>query len=792
MTMRPAVKHLLNDGLAQHQAGKPAAAAACYRQILNREPQHTDALHLLGIAERDQGHLQDALQQLQRVVRLRPNFAEAYGNLGLVYAELDRPSEAAQSYERAIELNPALVEPRYNLGNLRRDRGESAAALRCYEAALARRPFAAGYAACAALLLELNRHAEAATAYRAACELAPNDAALWNTLGSVLQWQRQFEAAISCHHRATQIDPNLAEAHNNLGNALKDYERPAESIVCYRRALEINPKLTAAWNNLGNACLALGRGNEAMLAFNQALRIDPAFAEAHLNLGNVLKLRGNLAEATFCFRQALALKANFVEAHNNLGVVLTEQGQHAEAIAALETALSLNVEFAEAHNNLGNVYKNQGRLEAALASFRQALALCPTYHAAHSNLLFTMNYVDGVSPQEIFDLHRDFNARHAARYAVEGKSHANTREPARRLKIGYISPDFRAHACAFFVKPIFENHSRDAVEVYAYAEVANPDAVTAELRALTDEWRSTVGLSDAQVAAMIRADEVDVLVDLAGHTANARLLALARKPAPVQVTYLGYPATTGLDVMDYRLTDGVTEPVGSSERYYTEELVRLPQCLWCYAPFADMPAVTALPALTNGYVTFGSFNNFAKIGPRVIELWAAVLRAVPNSRITLITIPAGTAQAELRDRFAALGVATERVVMHDRLLRREYLDLFSEVDIALDPFPCNGGTTTCDALWMGLPVVALTGETFLSRASYSILSAVNLTGYAAADVTAYQDICVKASRELETLARVRAQLRKQLTTSPLLAAPAFTRDLEAAYRALWQRWCACH
>jgi len=313
--------------------------------------------------------------------------------------------------------------------------------------------------------------------------------------------------------------------------------------------------------------------------------------------------------------------------------------------------------------------------------------------------------------------------------------------------------------------------------------------VTQRLQGLCDAWRSTVGLSDEQVAALIRADGIDVLIDLAGHTANGRLLALARKPAPVQVEYLGYPATTGIAAMDWRLTDGVTEPVGQSEAWYTEKLCRLPHSLWCYQPASDMGEVSALPALAQGAVTFGSFNNYAKVGPRVVALWAEVLKAVPGSRLVMITVPRGEAQETLWARFAALGVSRERVVLHDRLDRRAYVALFAAVDIALDPFPCNGGTTTCDALWMGLPVVALKGGTFLSRASLSVLTAGGLERFAAADEAAYVEVCRRLASDLDALSVLRAGLRQQLAASPLLDAVGFTRDLEAAYRAMWGAWC---
>ncbi len=780
----------MHAGLRRHQAGEVAAAGVCYRSVLASDPSNADALHLLGIAERDQGRLLEALRQLQKVVHLRPRFAQAHGNLGLVLAELGRHPEAVAAYQRAIEIDSALAEPWYNLANCLRDSGDPAAALTYYEEALKRRPFVEGWRNFALVLTGLQRYAEAAQAYRSALVMTPNDAELCDTLGTVLQLEGTFDEAITWHYRALQLRPDFAEAHSNLGNALKEFGRPAEALASYRAALTLNPSLLSGWNNLGSVCLKLGQLDQAMAAFRQALQIDPDFADAELNLGNVLKLRGHLAEATFCFNHALALKPDFIQAHNNLGVVLSEQGQHAEAQAHLQRALALSPEFAEAHNNLGNLYKNQGRLGAALACFRAALELRPDYAGAHSNLLFTLNFIEGVSSAEIFAEARNYHRSHAAHLAPEISAYQNTREPVRRLRVGYVSPDFRAHACAFFVEPIFRHHRRSAVEVIAYAEVANPDAVTRRLQGLADGWRSTVGLSDQQVAALIRADGIDVLIDLAGHTANGRLLALAHKPAPVQVTYLGYPATTGLDVMDYRLTDAITEPVGAAEQFYTETLVRLPHSLWCYQPFADMPAVSRLPALANGTVTFGSFNSYTKIGPSVIELWASVLRTVANSRLVLLTVPQGAAQAELRRQFAALGINGERLELHDRVLRQEYLALFASVDIALDPFPCNGGTTTCDALWMGLPVVTLIGNTFLSRASYSLLAATGMTAFAAEDSRAYVEICAMYAGDLVRLSKVRAELRTRVSASPLLDAAGFTRDLEDAYRGMWQRWCA--
>ena len=782
------VAAILEAAVAEHRAGRLEAATRAYRSVLQRQRDHVDALHLLALAERDAGNLGAARRLLERVVRLRPGFAAALGNLGMVYAEQGETARAIEIYRRALCSEPGLVETRFNLANALRRAGDVEGARACLEELLQHTPLAAAHHLLGGLLLEGGDLDGAARELEAAVALQPEFAACWHLLGRCHAARRRPPEAIACLHRACSQQPELAEAHNDLGNVLKDFGRPAEAVVCYERALAADEDLVEAWNNLGNTLTQLGRGAEALRCFREALQRRPDFADAHLNLGNLFKQRGLADDAMSCFHEALRCRPEMAQAHNNLGVVLTERGRHAEAVAALAQALALQPDFAEAHNNLGNVYKNEGRLELALASFGRAVELRPDYSGAHSNLLFTLNFVDGLSQARIFELHRDWGRRHAQ--GLARRDHANERDPERRLRIAYVSPDLRTHAVAMFIEPVLRHHDRTQVEVHAYAEVAQPDALTQRLQGLCEVWRSTVGLTDEQVAALIRADGIDVLIDLAGHTANGRLLALARKPAPVQVEYLGYPATTGIEAMDWRLTDAVAEPMGQREAFYTERLYRLPHSLWCYQPFADMGEVSPSPAQARGYVTFGSFNNYAKVGPRVVALWAAVLKAVPTARLVMITVPQGEAQAALWARFESLGVARERVLLHDRLGRSEYVALFGQVDVALDPFPCNGGTTTCDALWMGVPVVALRGETFLSRASLSVLAASGLEALAAADEAAYVELCRRLACDVEALSALRAGLRPQLAASPLLDAAGFTRDLEAAYRAMWRTWCS--
>ncbi len=365
-----------------------------------------------------------------------------------------------------------------------------------------------------------------------------------------------------------------------------------------------------------------GDAGRAIELIGKAIALEPTYAEAHNNLGNALRDQGRLEEEVAVYLRALELKPDYADAHNNLGNALQVQGRLEEAVAACRRALELKPNFAQAHNNLGNALKDQGRLEEAVAVYRRALELKPDYAKAHSNLIYTMNYDAGVTLEEVFAESRDWDVRHAAPRAERIRPLHNPPNPERRLRVGYVSPDFRTHSVSYFVEPLLAGHDRDAVEVFCYAEVPCPDAVTARFQALADGWRSTVGLTDAEVAERIREDRIDVLVDLAGYTAKNRLLAFAERPAPVQVTWLGYGASTGMTEMDYRLTDTVVDPVEEAGAFFSETLVRLPHAFFCYGPPAEAPEVTPLPALANGHVTFGSFNNPSKTGPQVVEVWA--------------------------------------------------------------------------------------------------------------------------------------------------------------------------
>ena len=772
---------------AAHQRGEVEAAAARYRAVLKREPDNVDALHLLGVALRELGRPREARDLLARVITKRPNFAEAHHNLGLVLADLGEVPQAREAWLQAAALNPSLGEPWLNLGNSYRVAGDVAGAESAWRNAIARGLGKVARRNLAELFLDNDRFAEAAAEFRAALDETPDDAVLWSRLGIALQSCLDFAGSVAALHRATKLDPTFAEAFNDLGNSVRALGKVAEAAVCFEQALALKPDMVPAMNNLATALSALGRDTEAMIMLRDAINLEHGRPELHLNLANILRRHWHMQEAELEFREALRLRPRYPSALTNLGVLMEQTGRLPEAFALQREALELNPDFPVAWNNLGNCYKAEGRMAEALDAFARCVQLEPQDPIAHSNFLFSLAFIDGFEPLQVRDLHEQWAQHHAG--GVVQATHGNVPDPGRRLRIGYVSPDFRQHACSFFLEPLLREHDRTEVEVFAYAEVARPDATTAKLHGMVDHWRSTVGLSDDQMAAQIRNDGIDVLVDLAGHTAQNRLLALARKPAPVQLAWLGYPATTGLPAMDWRLTDAVTEPPGAADSFYTERLFRLPHSLWCYQGPTDMGEVSPLPALSTGRVTFGSFNSFSKIGPRVVALWAQVLLALPDAHLLMVTVPEGEARSALLADFAALGIEPDRLTLHGRLPRPDYAAAFSAVDVALDPFPCNGGTTTCDALWMGLPVVALRGNTFLSRASLSVMTAAGCPEFTAADEDEYVARCVELAADLPRLAAIRAGLRQRMASSPLTDATGFARDMEAAYRKMWQGWC---
>ena len=636
-----------------------------------------------------------------------------------------------------------------------------------------------------------GRLADAEAHYRRGLAIQPNDANVRSSLGIALAGQGKLDEAIAAFRQAIGIRSDYAEAHSNLGNALRYQGKLDEAIAAYRRAICIKPHLALAHSNLGNALRDQGKLDEAIAACRQATSLKPDYAEAHSNLGNALYDQGKLDEAVAAYQQAIGIKSDYADAYSNLGNTLRDQGKLDEAVAAFRKAIGLKPDYAEVHSNLGSALMDQGKLDEAIAACRQAIGIKPDYAKAHSILLFSLNYHDKMTAGELFAAHRDWNERFGRQVPVPA-AYANDREVGRRLKIGYVSPDFRQHSVAYFIEPLLREHDRRAVEVFCYADVIQPDAVTTRLQRYADHWLVTVGLSDDELVERIRTDGIDILVDLAGHTAKNRLGVFARKPAPVQVTWLGYPNTTGLEAIDYRLVDAVTDPPSQADPWTSETLVRLEGGFLCYAGPKDAPEPAVPPCLTSGSVTFGSFNNPAKVSEVTLDAWGRLLARLPQTRLLLKGKPFVDAatRALFMSRLGERGVAAERVELVAWLPSgAAHLGHYNRVDIALDPFPYNGTTTTCEALWMGVPVVTLRGDRHAGRVGASLLSQIGLSDWIANSVEDYVGIAVALACHPSRLQDLRRSLRPRIAASPLCDGKAFARKIEAAFRTMWQRWC---
>ncbi|MFI5378016.1 MAG: tetratricopeptide repeat protein [Tepidisphaerales bacterium] len=568
-------------------------------------------------------------------------------------------------------------------------------------------------------------------------------------------------------------------------------DRPDDPLVRCRQALALDPDSPKVLVDLGNLLLVRGQLDQAIACYRRVLVFRPDSPEAHNNLGTALKTQGDVAGAIACFQQALALRPDAAQAHNNLGNALQQMGHLDEAAACYESAIALKPDHADAHNNLGQVRAVQGQLDPAIACYRRALALNPQSAAIHSNLVYSLHFHPGSDRESLYREHLQWNEVHAKPLAALRRPHNSDAAPDRRIRVGYLSPDFAQHPVGRFLLPLLAAHDRDRFHIFCYASQVRDDTFTERLRAHADVWRNVFGLSDDELAELIRVDGIDILVDLAMHMAGNRLLVFARKPAPVQVTYLAYCGATGLDVMDYRLTTADLDPPGPNDAFYSERSIRLPQTYWCYEPGVDTPPVGPLPALARGGVTFGSLNNFCKVTEPTLDAWARLLVAVDGSRLLLHSHP-GSHRERVSAFLHARGVSPDRLVFTDFVPIERYFKLYGEIDIALDPFPCGGGTTTCDALWMGVPVVSLVGQTAVARSGLALLSQLGLGELTATTPQQYIRIAADLAGNVPRLREFRTTLRQRMQASPLMDAPRFARDVESAYRAMWHRWCADH
>jgi protein O-GlcNAc transferase len=715
-----------------------------------------DAQLAEALAAHQAGLLDQAEGLYRRILTEQPDQVNALHLLGVVALQQGRLDEAGTLLQRVLTLAPDAADAWGHLVSLHQLRGDAASEAAGLDRLLA---------------------------------LRPHQAQLWGRRGVLAFMAEELELACTHFARAAELDPTSADAWTNLGAAQLRLGRLAEAETSQRRAVAADPSSLAALNNLGNALVARSRWAEAAPLLERVVQHAPTDANGWVNLGHALRGMRRYPDALVAYERALELRPDDPIALDGIGFTLFEQGDDRRAISYHERALALLPDNADINEHLGVALLSAGRLGEAAARLRRCLEIDPERSGAHSNLIFVLDLTQGgeAATQEE---RRRWNAQFG-RGAAEGRPpHRNSPDPTRRLRVGYVSGDFRHHSAANAILPILRNHDHGEVEIVCYSTVITPDQVTAEIRALADRWHDVATVSDDDLDALIRADQIDILIDLSGHSGGNRLMVFARQPAPIQVTAWGYIASTGLEAMQYLLGDPVVTPP-EDRASYIEEIVDLPSVI-CYEPPPAAPAIAPLPARERGYVTFGAFNRLPKISAGSVEAWARVLAAVPSSRLIIKFSGADLPQnrEHLLGSLAAHGVQPERVTLLGGTPQPEHLAAHAEIDLMLDTFPQSGGVTTLDALLMGVPVVSLLGKRVTGRISASFLTSLGLADLVARTPDEYVEIAARLAGDLDRLAHERATLRDRMLASPVANAAQYTRAVEAAYRELWQRWCA--
>jgi predicted O-linked N-acetylglucosamine transferase (SPINDLY family) len=715
---------LVQTGLAHHQAGRLEQANAAYQQALHENPNHPDALHLLGMLAHLVNDHELAYDLISLALHANPGSAVFHCNLGTVLQAQGKLDDAVASFRQALHIDPGNALLHYNLGHALQTQGQLRAA---------------------------------AASYRQAIALAPQHVESLSNLGHTLLALNDVEQAVECYRRALSCAPDLAEMHFNLGAALNRQGKLDEAIECY--------------------CNAIARFAD--------------YAQAHCNLGAAWLAKGRFDDAVASYRRAIAINPKLTEAHYNLGIALQAQDQLDAALASYLRALELQPNFVEGYCNLGNALRAQGRLDDAVECYQTALAIKPDYANAYSNLLFLFGYHATLAPAEYLARARGWELACIApqlRQAAHEKLFERSPLAGRRLKVGYVSGDFRKHAVSYFMEQLFAQHDRSRVELYAYSNNRTHDAVSERLNLLAEHWIPISDLSDAEVCERIAADGIDVLVDLAGHSAHNRLGVFARRAAPVQATYL-YFASSGLSEMDYWIGDAMLTPP-ELDGHFSEQVWRLPRTWLAYRTIAAAPAPN-WQAARDGALWLGCFNNLGKITPQTLRLWAQVLHALPEAHLLLKNKDLGDTNNRQRilSELAAHGIAAERIELQPASDWADYMAQHDRLDIALDPIGAHGGgTSTCDALWMGVPVIHLLGDHAGARFAASLLQAIGHSEWFAHSEAEYIEKTLALARNVALRQQLRAEQRETMARSPLCDAHGLASALEDAYAGMFERW----
>jgi protein O-GlcNAc transferase len=781
-------------GNLYHEEQQLDLAVASFEQALSIAPDQADILATLGLMLVKKGQPDQAVPILQKAVALNSNLLDAHNNLGNALQELGRFQEAAASYRLAIQLNPAYPALHNNLGNTLECLSQFDEAVECFRLAIGLQPdFAAASNNLGNVLQKLGRFDDAIDCYRKALQIEPLRPEIHFYLGNALTQLTLLNDAAASYRTALTIKLDYAEAHYNLGIVLRELKQLDAAEICFQQAIQFEPSIVDARLALGRLLQEKKQFDDAIVIFRDALNFAPDNASIYNELGNIFANLNQFDEAVANYRYAVHIAPDYAQGYFNLGIALSHIAQLEEAVSSYRRAIQLKPDYSEAYNNLGNALKDLGRFDDSLECYRNAVKFKSDSFDAYSNILFACNYMPNQQASNLFAeaMHYGDLVTQQANPYIDWP---NDPTSERRLRVGLVSGDLRHHAVGFFLEGIITalvSNASNRLELIAYATYLLPgDSVTERIKNRCHGWYCVENLSNESLARQIHGDGIDILIDLSGHTAHNRLCMFAWKPAPVQVSWLGYFATTGVKAIDYLIADPLTLPT-VEEIHFTEKIWRLPETRLCFtAPDINVEA-SPLPALESGTITFGCFNNLTKMNDGVVELWASIMHAVPGSRLFLKAAQLNQISGRqiVLDRFAKHGIGEERLILEGYTARSNYLLAYHRVDIALDPFPYAGGTTSAESLWMGVPVLTLAGNSLISRQGLGLLTNAGLADWIAFDPADYVSRAEYHAGDLQRLATLREGLRRNVLSSPIFDADRFAQNFEIALRGMWSQWC---
>jgi protein O-GlcNAc transferase len=781
-SLSPSNSATIDNAQTAFNEGRLSDAEDICREILGKDERRAGAWHLMGRMAALQGDLETAGEFASVAWELDPQNAEFVRELAEVFLRKKELEPAEQQARRALEMVPDSPEGLVLLGRIMAEKEDKTASLDAFQDALRlRKDYAEGFSHYATALQKFARGKDAISQIRKACALEPESVEFQTNLAILLEQNARYVDALAAYGKASRMNPNVGFVWFRQGRLLNGLKRYAESIPVLEKAISLPGQLGDYYYEYGLALHMSKRFQEALVHYEKALSMGYNTAALQCNRGVIYKDLRKGGDAIMAFHAAVKMDPSNVSYLNNLGAAALELGLNTEALECFEQAVEKNPKLPTARNNIGNLLKDRARGMDALPQYRKSMELNPDDRDAPSNYLLCHMYIPDMDPKQVFEEHKKWGISTTKKFPAAFKF--KPREAGAKIRVGFLSADLCHHPVAHFIEPIFRGYDRERFEFVAYGDQRKSDEFSARFAKQVDLWRETSSYDDRALAKLIHEDRVDILFELAGHTAYNRLGVFAFKPAPLQVSYLGYPGTTGLPTIDFRITDALTDPQGTTEHLHTEKLIRVPQCAWCFEPDASAPEIEPLPALKNGYVTFGCFNNMAKLNPSLFETWAEILLRVPGSHLRLKarTLTDEGVRKELKSYFTERGIEEDRLDFFGHTKKiADHLNHYQSVDIALDSFPYHGTTTTCEAMWMGCPVVTRAGKTHVSRVGVSLLSAVGLLELITDTREAYIEKVVALAGQTDRLQELRGGMRDRLRQSVLMDESRFVLGFETA------------